>query len=144
MPALVLHFLLLVALGVAAASASASDGDTKTTSVRTVHLVFSHHLDVGLNEALRFVGFCEGFATKIIQEYFDTFIPRAMRIAKKVNSDIDPREKDGRFAYTIHPWIVSLYVYCVSLDARSILPSSDAPLNRFGYEVLHLQCSDWL
>ena len=30
-----------------------------------------HHLDVGLNEGLAFVVFCEGFATKIIQECTD-------------------------------------------------------------------------
>ena len=86
------------------------------TTVHTVHLVFSHHFDVGLNEALRFVGFCSGFATKIVQQYFDEFIPLAMRLAEKINS-VDNRSSsstaDGRFAYTIHPWVASLYVDCV-------------------------------
>ncbi len=58
------------------------------SSVDKVHVVFSHHLDVGLNEALRFVGFCRGFATKIIQEYFDDFIPRAIRVAKEINEEL--------------------------------------------------------
>jgi hypothetical protein len=40
------------------------------SAVHTVHLVFSHHLDVGLNEALRFAAFCRGFAIKIVQEHF--------------------------------------------------------------------------
>ena len=109
---LLIKFLFLVAFAAVTASTSVGGGDT--ASVRTVHLVFSHHLDVGLNEALRFVGFCEGFATKIVQEYFDDFIPRAIRIAKEVNADIAASERDGRFAYTVHPWIASLYVDCVS------------------------------
>ena len=65
------------------------------SKVERVHVVFSHHLDVGLNEALRFVGFCRGFATKIVQEYFDDFIPRAIRIAKEVNSDLHEGGSDG-------------------------------------------------
>ena len=35
--------------------------------VHTVHLLFSHHLDVGLNAGLEITEFCDGFATKIIQ-----------------------------------------------------------------------------
>ena len=58
------------------------------SAVHTVHLVFSHHLDIGLNRALRFVGGCEGFATKIVQEYFDDFIPKAIKLAKKINSKL--------------------------------------------------------
>ena len=92
------------------------------SAVHTVHLVFSHHLDVGLNEALRFVGECEGFATKIVQEYFDDFIPKAIKLAKKINGELGAGSApagptdDGRFAYTIHPWIGSLYVDCVPWD----------------------------
>ena len=82
-------------------------------SVHTVHLVFSHHLDVGLN----LVEFCEGFATKIIHVYFDEYIPAAMKLASEINSKLEPGA-DGRFAYTIHPWIASLYVDCVAWDIQ--------------------------
>ena len=74
--------------------------------VHTVHMLFSHHLDIGLNIGLEVTEFCMGFATKIIQQYFDEFIPRAMRLAEEMRGS-DP------FVYTIHPWIASLYVDCV-------------------------------
>ena len=96
--------------------------------VHTVHVVFSHHLDVGLNEALRFVGFCEGFATKIIQEYFDDFIPHAIALAQEINGDLDDGSTDGRFAYTIHPWIASLYVDCVPWDIQDGCPFNPGTL----------------
>ena len=87
-------------------------------NVHTVHLVFSHHLDVGLNLGVNVVEFCTGFATTVIQVYFDEFIPLIMRLAAEVNSELDAEINataavDGRFAYTIHPWIASLYVDCV-------------------------------
>ena len=75
--------------------------------VHTAHLLFSHHLDVGLNIGLDVTEFCLGFATKIVQEYFDDFIPRAIRLANEL------RDGPDRFVYTVHPWIVSLYVDCV-------------------------------
>ena len=75
--------------------------------VHTVYLVFSHHLDVGLNEGLEQTEFCKGFATKIIQEYWDDFIRRSIRLSEELRGGQD------RFVYTIHPWIVILYVNCV-------------------------------
>ena len=75
--------------------------------VHTAHLLFSHHLDVGLNIGLDVTEFCLGFATKIVQEYFDDFIPRAIRLANEL------RDGPDRFVYTVHPWIVSLYSDCV-------------------------------
>jgi len=42
-----------------------------------------------------------------VQEYFDDFIPRAIRLAEEL------RDGPDRFVYTVHPWIVSLYVDCV-------------------------------
>jgi len=82
-------------------------GGAAPADVHKVHLLFSHHLDVGLNEGLEQVEFCKGFATKIIQEYFDYFIPRAIRLAEEMRGSKDS------FVYTIHPWIASLYVDCV-------------------------------
>ena len=103
--------------GAAAPSKPATD-----EAVRTVHVVFSHHLDVGLNLGINIVEFCSGFATTIVQVYFDEYIPLAMKLAAEINSGLDAAPDspgsaaaaDGRFAYTIHPWIASLYVDCVA------------------------------
>ena len=91
-------------------------------AVHTVHVVFSHHLDVGLNLGLNIVEGCAGFATTIIQVYFDEYIPKAMKLAAEINSELEFGSSsgitDGRFAYTIHPWIASLYVDCVAWDIQ--------------------------
>jgi hypothetical protein len=79
-------------------------------AVHKVHLAFSHHLDVGLDLPLKLTTDCVGFATKIVQRYFDVFIPRALKLADEM------RAQDGtdRFRYQIHSWIASLYVDCVA------------------------------
>ena len=76
-------------------------------SVHTVHLTFSHHLDVGLDLPLKITADCVGFATKIVQRYFDDFIPTAITLAQKMANSSTP------FRYQIHPWIASLYTNCV-------------------------------
>lgn len=108
----ILRFVLLLAV-LTSVPTLASPGPTNASAVHTVHLVISHHLDVGLALALRFEGNCNGFATKVIQVYFDDFIPRAIKLAKEINVGIDSPTDNGRFAYTIHPWIANLYVDCV-------------------------------
>jgi len=113
---LVTAFLLVTAAATATGDRGIgidSDNDDayrnpNASEVHTVHLVFSHHLDIGLNEGVRYAAFCAGFATNIIQQYFDEFIPRAINIASELRDD-----DDHRYAYTIHPWIASLYVDCV-------------------------------
>jgi len=100
----------VVALLLASAVAAPTLDRAVRDDVHTVHLLFSHHLDVGLNAGLEETEFCDGFATKIIQEYFDDFIPRAIRLADDMKDSAEP------FAYTIHPWIASLYVDCVPWD----------------------------
>ena len=77
-------------------------------AVNKVHVLFSHHLDVGLDIGLKLTEGCVGFATKIVQRYFDEFIPRAIKLAQQVRA----KGKGDRFAYTMHPWILSLYVDC--------------------------------
>eukprot|EP00756_Hemistasia_phaeocysticola_P025669 Hpha_TRINITY_DN16017_c0_g10::TRINITY_DN16017_c0_g10_i1::g.118061::m.118061 len=97
---------VLLSLALACAAGDAS-GDVNVTSV---HLVFSHHLDVGLDLPLKLTVGCVGFGTEIVRRYFDEFIPRALRVAKGV------REFGGgdRFRYQVHAWIASLYVDCVA------------------------------
>ena len=75
--------------------------------VHTVHLTFSHHLDVGLDLPMKITANCVGFATKIVQRYFDEFIPNAINLAQQMINTTTP------FRYQIHPWIASLYANCV-------------------------------
>jgi polygalacturonase len=89
--------------------------------IHKVHVLFSHHLDVGLDIGLKLTEDCVGFATKIVQRYFDDFIPRAIKLANELRAK---RSKD-RFAYTMHPWVLSLYVDC---DPWTI--EDDCPLNK--------------
>lgn len=92
-----------------------------TSAVKKVHVLFSHHLDVGLDIGLKLTEDCVGFATKIIQRYFDEFIPRAIRLAQEMRT----KSSKDRFAYTMHPWILSLYVDCDPYTIRD-----DCPLNK--------------
>ena len=128
----VLAVLAAVVAVRAPCSAAAAAGPDRgaAAGVETVHLVFSHHLDVGLNEGLSFVGLCEGFATKIIQEYFDEFIPRAISLAAEINPalELEQEQGDGRFAYTIHAWIASLYVDCVGWRVQDGCPLNPGKL----------------
>ena len=62
---------------------ASSGSNSSAVEVRTVHLVFSHHLDVGLDLLPgKIVADCVGFATKIVQRYFDEHIPRAIRYGR--------------------------------------------------------------
>ena len=90
-----------------AAPTSVRSAPAAPKDVHTVHLLFSHHLDIGLNAELDITEFCLGFATKIVQQYFDEFIPHMLSLADELRNGTD------RFTYTIHPWIASLYVDCV-------------------------------
>lgn len=63
----------------AAADERKVTNDSHNVAVTRVHIVFSHHLDVGLDLPLKTVANCVGFATKIVQRYFDEFIPRAIQ-----------------------------------------------------------------
>ena len=68
----------------ASAAAGATTAPVDPASIRTVHMVFSHHLDVGLDLPLKITADCVGFGTKIVQRYFDDFIPRALFLAEQV------------------------------------------------------------
>eukprot|EP01046_Picozoa_sp_COSAG06_P007760 COSAG06_NODE_384_length_16504_cov_9.943005_10_plen_99_part_01 len=60
------------------------------SSVHTVHLAMSHHLDVGLDLPNKLTADCVGFATKIVQRYFDVFIPRILRLADEAEAARPP------------------------------------------------------
>ena len=79
-------------------------------NVTSVHLVFSHHLDVGLDLPQKITTDCVGFATNIVKRYFEVHIPRAIRIADELRA----LGSEDRLSYSVHAWIASLYVDCVA------------------------------
>ena len=78
--------------------------------VHTVHLTFSHHLDVGLDLPGKQVANCVGFATKIVQRYFDEFIPRAIRLARETsgNRSSAGASSTSRHSFTSLSWRMAL------------------------------------
>ena len=118
--------LLLVLCAVTRATASAvpanytvaaQRSDVSPIAVTKVHLVFSHHLDVGLDLALKSTADCVGFATNILQRYFDEFIPRAIALANEARAAGGPK-----FVYQVHPWVVAMFLDCVSYTVRDNCP----------------------
>ena len=89
----------------------------KVPRVEKVHVIFMNHLDVGY---AKFIG-------DIINEYFDTYFPRAIELGIAAES-----WRNGRFGfvYTTHPWLVSMYLDCPpSLEFNGIpihCPTADA------------------
>lgn len=72
----------------------------KTAEVDNVHVIFMNHLDVGY----------ASFIANVINEYFQTYFPRAMRLA----AEAELLRPDESFIYTTHPWLVSFYLDCPS------------------------------
>ena len=88
------------------------------SNVSKVHLVFTHHLDVGLDLALKETADCVGFATKILQRYFDDFIPRALKLSGQARAATPP----FHFRYQIHPWVGAMALNCVSYTVQDHCP----------------------
>ena len=91
-------------------------------AVHTVHLAMSHHLDVGLDLPMKVTSNCAGYATKIVQRYFDAFIPRILKLAAQAKA------ADVPFAYQIHGWIGALYVDCVPWEVKDACPNNPGVL----------------
>ena len=70
----------------------------KVPYVDHVHVVFMNHLDVGY----------ASFIGNILNEYFQTYFPRAIRLA----AEVEMWHKNETFIYTTHPWLVSMYIDC--------------------------------
>ncbi len=65
------------------------------TPIRTVHVVFMNHLDVGYNGIP-----LTGFINNILNIYFHQYFPRAIQIAEEMRA----LGGTDRFIYTTHPW----------------------------------------
>lgn len=129
-----------------------SNGTSRTSNVngyentvKKVHLVFSHHLDVGLDLLpFKTTKRCVGYATQIVQRYFDEYIPRAVSLGARARARArahargvqqqqqqqqqqpqpprppQPQQQQlSRFVYQVHAWIALMYVDCI--------PWHDAP-----------------
>lgn len=105
--------------------ASAQQNGPQDKAVASVHVVFSHHLDVGLDLPLKDTSDCVGFATKIVQRYFDEHIPRAIRISQEMAS---AGHTTDRLRYQVHAWMASLYVDCVPWRVRDGCPLNPGSL----------------
>lgn len=70
----------------------------KVPHVDQVHVVFMNHLDVGY----------ANFAGLIINKYFNSYFPRAVRLA----GEMKLYRPDESFIYTTQPWLIDLYLDC--------------------------------
>lgn len=151
-------FMLAAALAMCIQSSASipsfemSNGTSRTSNVngyentvKKVHLVFSHHLDVGLDLLpFKTTKRCVGYATQIVQRYFDEYIPRAVSLGARARARArahargvkqqqqqqqqqpqpprppQPQQQQlSRFVYQVHAWIALMYVDCI--------PWHDAP-----------------
>ncbi|XP_011409863.1 PREDICTED: uncharacterized protein LOC105316568 [Amphimedon queenslandica] len=104
----------------------------KVPKVHQVHVVFMNHLDVGY----------AGFAAVIINKYFQSYFPRAIRLAE----EMELYRPDESFIYTTQPWLVDLYLDCppnmtlngiqVKCPSPSEIESFDAAIRK-GYIAWH-------
>ena len=104
----------------------------KVPHVDQVHVVFMNHLDVGY----------AGFAAVIINKYFQSYFPRAVRLA----GEMELYRPDESFIYTTQPWLVDLYLDCppnmtlngvqVKCPSPSEVESFDAAIRK-GYIAWH-------
>jgi len=99
---------------------------SKEINVEKVHLVFSHHLDVGLDLLPnKITDDCVGFATNIVKAYFEQHIPRAISLAKELRAS----HPHYGFKYLVHAWVANLYVDCVPWKAKPGDGCEDNPAN---------------
>ena len=85
-----------------AGPAGPGPGDTNITDV---HLVMMNHLDVGFGEQN---GTQPGYISNVLNEYFEVYFPRAVRVAQQLRARGGPE----RLVYTTHGWLAHLYVHC--------------------------------
>lgn len=114
-----------------------TDG-TSNSELRKIHVVFKTHLDVGFTD----------FAARVIQRYFEDFIPKALQLAQTLR---ETSETD-RFVWTTGSWLIYQYLEQASARQRADMEAAiingdlvwhglpftfhselmDAPLFRYG------------
>ncbi|MBN1248832.1 MAG: DUF5054 domain-containing protein, partial [Anaerolineae bacterium] len=73
-------------------------------AIKTVHLVFKTHLDIGFTD----------LAANVVRQYFDTFIPGALALAE----DMRARGGPERFVWTTGSWLIYEYLEQATSNER--------------------------
>ncbi|MAS33190.1 MAG: glycoside hydrolase [Anaerolineaceae bacterium] len=78
--------------------------------IETVHVIFKTHLDVGFTD----------YAHRVMQTYFDQFIPAALRLTQQL------RERGGpeRFRWTTGSWLIYEYLEQASAEQRHAMETA--------------------
>lgn len=80
--------------------------------VKTLHVVFKTHLDIGYTD----------FSRNVLQQYFSGFIPRALAVAKELRE----AGGDARFVWTTGSWLIYHYLEQASALERTALETGIA------------------
>ena len=67
-----------------------------------------NHFDAGFSTDNSSAPGQEGFINNVLNEYFDAYLPRAVRVAAELRA----RGGAERLVYTTHGWLAHLYVHC--------------------------------
>ncbi|MBC2582305.1 DUF5054 domain-containing protein [Clostridium sp. DJ247] len=68
----------------------------KNKEIKKVHVIYKSHLDVGFTD----------LAKNVIDKYIKYFIPKAIKLANKVNKD----ESNKKFVWTVGSWLIDEYL----------------------------------
>eukprot|EP01117_Protostelium_nocturnum_P008713 TRINITY_DN3123_c0_g1_i1.p1 TRINITY_DN3123_c0_g1~~TRINITY_DN3123_c0_g1_i1.p1 ORF type:complete len:723 (-),score=236.00 TRINITY_DN3123_c0_g1_i1:54-2222(-) len=75
-------------------------------SIKTVHIVWMNHLDIGFT-----IPGGIGYTINVVNKYFKEYFPLAVSIAETLRSKY-PNADGPRLIYTTHPWLVANYLDC--------------------------------
>jgi hypothetical protein len=101
-----------------AGSGGGSGGGAGGLTITNVHLVMMNHLDVGFSTDNSSAPHQEGFINNVLNEYFASYFPRAVRVAAELRA----RGGTERLVYTTHGWLAHLYVHCPADFVLSGIP----------------------
>ena len=77
-----------------------------------------NHFDAGFSTDNSSAPGQEGFINNVLNEYFDAYLPRAVRVAAELRA----RGGAERLVYTTHGWLAHLYVHCPARFVLSGIP----------------------
>eukprot|EP01043_Picozoa_sp_COSAG02_P010638 COSAG02_NODE_378_length_23535_cov_35.310164_9_plen_1246_part_00 len=90
------------------AGSAAGPSPEEGLNITKVHLIMTNHFDAGFSTDNSSAPHQEGFISNVLNEYFETYFPRAVRVA----ADLRARGGSERLVYTTHSWLAHLYVHC--------------------------------
>ncbi|KJE93927.1 hypothetical protein CAOG_004643 [Capsaspora owczarzaki ATCC 30864] len=98
--------LLLLLLAATSTTAATSAAGVDPASIKTVHVVYSNHLDVGFadNEVGEL-----GFAANVVNTYFTDWFPKAINTSDAMRALHGGKD---RYIWLTQAWLVSLYLDC--------------------------------